>query len=225
MKNNQAFTNLLVNIILPVLILTKLSKENYLGPTVALIIAVSIPLLYGLYELIYLKQKNFIALIGFIGVLLTGIIGLYQFPPHWIAVKEAAIPFIIGTIVLISTKKSWQVINKLLFHEDVFKIDTINEIIQQSNQEKQLNKILSKANIWLSFSFFISAILNYVLAKLLVHSSAGSLAFNEEIGKMTFYSYFVIAIPSLLIMMFIFYGLINAIKKITQLETKEILAI
>ena len=49
-KNNQ-LTNLLVNIIIPVIILTKFSKEEYLGPLYGLLAALAPPFLYGLYDL------------------------------------------------------------------------------------------------------------------------------------------------------------------------------
>ena len=124
-KNNNQLFNILFNIVIPILILTKFSKEEYLGPVYGLLIALSFPLVYGLFELIVQKQKNFMSIIGFVGILLSGVIGLLQFPPHWIAVKEASVPLVIGLVVLISTKTSWQLIKKFIYNREMLDIDQI----------------------------------------------------------------------------------------------------
>ena len=56
--DNMFKYNIIFNIALPVLILTKLSKENYLGPTYALLLALSLPIGYGIYEFIKTKKIN-----------------------------------------------------------------------------------------------------------------------------------------------------------------------
>lgn len=220
-KNNQ-FLNLLVNIVIPVLILTKLSKEEYLGPLYGLIVALAFPLFYGLYELIIQKQKNFVSLLGFVGILLTGVIGLLQFPPKWIAIKEAAIPLVIGLVVLFSTKTSWQLISKFLYNREVLNIDKIESKLLENGKQSGLDKALEKANIFLSFSFFLSAALNFILAKIIVTSMPGTLEFNEEIGRMTMLSYPVIVLPSMVILILVFLYLFRSIKKLTGLCSEEV---
>ena len=74
--------------------------------------------------------------------------------------------------------------------------------IQQKLDEHGSNEIfenrLQSATYWLSATFLFSAVMNYVLAKWIVTSPAGSAAFNEELGQMTLLSYPVIAIPSMI---------------------------
>ncbi len=98
--------DLLVSIVLPSVILMKFSGAENLGASTALIVALSLPLSWGLFELFKYKKFNFIALLGLISVILTGGIGLLQLDTQWLAVKEAAIPGLIGLAVLISTMKS-----------------------------------------------------------------------------------------------------------------------
>lgn len=224
MKKENPLINLAFNIILPLVILTKLSKEEYLGPVWGLIIALLFPIVIGLYEFFVKKQKSVTSIIGFVGVLLTGVIGLLKFPPHWIAVKEAAIPFLIGVVILISTKTSWEVISKFLFNKEIFDIDAINNKLNTEDLQTQLKQRLTRANIFLSSSFFVSAVLNYILAKKIVHSLPGTAQFNEEIGKMTMLSFPVIALPSFLIVLLILWYIVTSIKKLTKLSTDEILA-
>ena len=99
----RPFIDLLVSIILPSIILMKLSGEEHLGAAGALITALAFPLAWGIFELLKYRKFNFIALLGLISVLLTGGIGLLQLDLKWLAIKEAAIPSIIGLGVLVST--------------------------------------------------------------------------------------------------------------------------
>src|SRR5690606_3520826 len=77
---------------------------------------------------------------------------------------------------------------------------------------------------FLSATFFFSSFMNYVLAKWIVKSPAGSEAFNAELGRMTLLSYPMIAIPSMLMMMAIFYYLWRTIHGLTGLGLEEIVA-
>ena len=224
MKKNNQLLNLLINIAIPAIILTKLSREAYLAPVNALLIALPFPLAYGLYDFIVLKQKNFISILGFVGVLLSGSIAIFKFPPQWLAVKEASIPLIIGIVVLISTKTSWQLLKKFIYNREVLDIDQIETTLSVNNTQNKLEKTLNRANILLAFSFFFSAILNYVLAVALVRSMPGTPEFNEEIGRMTALSFPVIALPSTIIMVAILWYLIHSIKKLTNLSLDELMA-
>lgn len=224
MKKENQFINILFNIIIPLIILTRLSKDEYLGPVLGLLISLLFPLILGLYGLITRKQKSLISMVGFIGVLLTGIIGLMRFPPHWVAVKEALIPLIIGMVVLFSTKTSWQLITKVLFNREIFDIDKIQSRLDSNGLQIQLSRRLNKANLFLAYSFFLSAVLNFFLAKFTVQSMPGTTQFNEEIGRMTMLSFPVIVLPSILIMFFIFWYIMSSIKQLTQLNENEILS-
>ena len=64
--------------------------------------------------------------------------------------------------------------------------------------------------------------MNYILARRIVTSPTGSTAFNEELGRLTLLSYPVIAIPSMIMMMAIFYYLWRTIQGMTDLSLEEI---
>ena len=68
----------------------------------------------------------------------------------------------------------------------------------------------------------ITAIISFILAKLLIHSDPGTQAFNEELGRMTLISYLVVTLPTLLLMFLILRYLLNSIKKLTNLSTADI---
>lgn len=216
--------DLLLSIIIPSAILMKLSGADHLGASGALIVALAFPLGWGLFELFKYKKYNFIALLGLISVLLTGGIGLLKLDPQWLAVKEAAIPGLIGIAVLISTYTRYPLIKTLLYNPGIVNTEKLQQKLDEHDNSKIFEHRLQNATYWLSATFLFSAIMNYVLAKSIVVSPAGSAAFNEELGQMTLLSYPVIAIPSTLMMMAIFYFLWRTIHGMTGLTLEELLA-
>jgi hypothetical protein len=78
------------------------------------------------------------------------------------------------------------------------------------------------SNYLFASTFAFSSAMNYFLATWIVTSPAGTAAFNEELGKLTLYSYPAIAIPSMLMMCGIFYYVWRQIRAFTSLETEQI---
>ncbi len=224
-KNDNVFLNLLINIIVPVVLLTRYSKPEYLGPVYGLVIAVSIPLLYGLYDFIVNKKRNSIAIIGMVSIAITGGIGLLKLPGEYIAIKEALIPFIIGIIVLVSVKTKFPLFNKIIYRDELFLTAKIDGLVKEHGKEKEFKQLMFRSNIYISLSFFFSAIMNYILAKIIVVSETGTVEFNNEIGRMTLISYPIIAIPSMIILILVFYNFLNQLSKLTGLKKDDIMAI
>ncbi len=214
--------DLLVSILIPSFILMKLSGAEDLGPTWALVIALAFPLGWGLFELIRYRKFNFIALLGLISVSLTGGIGLLQLDTQWLAVKEAAIPGIIGLAVLISAYTPYPLVRTLLYNPKVLDTEKIELRLRERGNNEQFDARLHNATYFLSSTFLFSAVMNYVLAKWIVTSPTGSAAFNEELGQMTLLSYPVIAIPSTLMMMALLYYLWITIRNLTGFTLEEI---
>lgn len=219
----RPMVDLMVSIIIPSVILMKFSAENDLGASGALITALSFPLAWGLFELFKYKKFNFIALLGLISVLLTGGIGLLQLDSHWLAVKEAAIPGLIGVIVLVSTFTRYPLIRTMLYSPALMNTHLIQQRLEERGYTEAFETRLLNVTYLLSVTFFFSSLMNYILAKWIVTSPAGSAAFNEELGQMTLMSYPVIVIPSMLMMTGIIYYLWRTINGMTGLPLDKIL--
>ena len=74
-------------------------------------------------------------------------------------------------------------------------------------------------------SFLVSSCLNYILARLVVVSPPGSVAFNQELGKMTALSYPVIALPSSIILVIAIWVLIKKLQQLTGLSLENLLKV
>jgi hypothetical protein len=223
-QKQNPFMDLIVSIVLPSVVLMKFSGADHLGPVMGLIVALAFPLGWGLYELIVHKKRNFVALLGLISVLLTGGIGLLKLDNQWLAVKEAAIPALIGIGVIISTYTKYPLVKTLLFNPKILHVDKINEKLEEKQNKVQFDKQLMNTNYLLAGTFFFSSVMNYILAKWIVVSPSGSEAFNEELGKMTLMSYPMIAIPSMIMMLGVFYYLWKTINKLSGLTLEEVVA-
>ncbi len=219
----RPLVDLAVSILIPSLVLMKLSGDDKLGATNALILALSFPICWGVYELVTHKHRNYIALLGVVSVLLTGGIGLLKLDAQWLAVKEAAVPSVIGIGVLVAHKLGYPVIRKLLLNPKLFKVSTIESVLEKRNNRPQFESRLDNANYLFAGTFVFSAVMNYLLAKWIVKSDSGTAAFNEELGRMTLLSYPVIAIPSMIMTLFIFYYLWRTINTLTGLSLEEIM--
>ncbi|WP_111498418.1 MULTISPECIES: VC0807 family protein [Marinobacter] len=220
----RPWADLLISIVIPSVILMKFSGEQDLGSANALIVALAFPLGWGLYELVRFGKKNFIAVLGLISILLTGGIGLLHLDAEWLAIKEAAVPLIIGLAVLISTKTRYPLVRTLLYNRTVLDVDKIHDALVEKGNEGVFETRLMRASYYFAGTFLFSSVMNYIIAKWIVTSPSGTPAFNEELGQMTLVSYPMIAIPSMIMMIAIFYYLWRAIRNLTGFKLEEVLS-
>jgi hypothetical protein len=223
-EKENPFISLLVGIVIPAVVLSKFSSPEHLGVLAGFIVALSFPLGLALFNLIVRKKAGFIAILGFISIFITGIIGVFEFPSEWIAYKEASVPLIIGIMVLVSLKTPYPLVKKFLYNEEIVDVEKIDAILTEKNNKQAFEKILVIGTYVLAASFLVSAVLNYVLAKILIQSPSGTAEFNAELGKMTALSFPVIALPSTIIMLGALFYIFAKLKKLTNLELEDLLA-
>ena len=217
----RPLTDLLVSIVTPSVILMKFSGEADLGATQALLLALAFPIGWGLFELLKYRKFNFIALLGLISVLLTGGIGLLQLDTQWLAVKEAAIPGLIGLAVLVSTRTRYPLVKTLFYNPVLIDVAHVRQRLEERGTAQDFEARLQTATWLLGGTFFFSAAMNYFLATWIVTSPAGSQAFNEELGRLTLMSYPMIALPATLMMVAVLYYLARAVRQLAGLKLAD----
>ena len=224
-KTENIWLNLGLNLLLPSIILKKGSQWLSISDTSTLIIALILPLLYGIYDFSNRRKYNLFSILGFISILLTGGIGLLALNPKWIAVKEALIPLLLGVALLLSSKTKYPLIRVLLYNEQMLNISKIDKILKERNTTKNFEKLIRKCTMLFGISFFISAILNYFLAKIIVKTDPkldlGQ--FNNELSDMFLWSWPVITIPTFTISIYAFFILIKGIREFTGLDIESAL--
>ena len=121
-KKESMWLNLGFNLIIPIIFLRKggewfgpslenalnSPKDGTLVGSVMLLLAISFPIGYGLWDFSRRRKWNFLSILGALSALLTGGIGLLPGATvSMFAIKEAALPAILGilTILTLKTKK------------------------------------------------------------------------------------------------------------------------
>lgn len=216
-------SNLLFNIVIPVVILTKFSGENALGPLWSIVAALAFPIGFALWEMRITGKVNGFSILGVVSVMLTGGISLLQLDPKYIAIKEAAVPALIGIAVIVSQKSHRSLVKMMVFNDQIVQIGKVHEALKQHGTEKQFDKKMNVVTYIVASSFFLSSGLNYFLAKVILISPPGTTEFSEELGKMTAWSYPVIVIPSMIVLISAIWYLFAQLKVLTKLPLDELM--
>ncbi|MEX2382510.1 MAG: VC0807 family protein [Opitutales bacterium] len=210
------------NLFLPAIILSRLSDDARLGPANALLVALAFPVAYGVYDFCSRRKFNLFSILGFVSILLTGGLGLLKLDGFWFAVKEAAIPAILGVAILISLKTKYPLVRMLLFNEKIIDVPLVEKELEARNNKGKFDRLLVKATGLLACSFFLSALLNFFLTRRVLQSESGSSEFMGELSNLMWLSYPIIVIPCMIVMMIALWKLMSGIKELTGLDMEAI---
>jgi hypothetical protein len=189
---------------------------------VALCVALSFPIGFGIWEVIKSGKPSFFAVLGLVNVALTGGLGLLEMDAFWFAVKEAVVPGVLGFGVLASLWTRVPIVRSLLVNEHVVNVPLVYERLESSGQHGAFEKLVANSSVFLSCSFFLSSLLNFLLARHILVSPAGTPQFNDELGRMTALSFPVIAVPSMVVTAAALWYLFGGIKRLTGLDWEHI---
>lgn len=221
-KPENLWINLICNAVFPAIILTYLSKEHRLGPTRALILAISLPLGYGIYDLVRRKKWNPFSVLGVVSTALTGGLGLLNLSGFWFAVKEAAVPLVLGLAVPLTLKTRQPLVRILVCNEQILNMPRVDAALDASGNRSGFDRLLARVSWIIAASFGLSAALNFGLALWILKSPPGTPAFGEELGRLTALSYPVITIPTMVVMLYAMWQLLGGLEKLTGLSGDEI---
>ena len=221
-KRENLLVNLLCNVALPAVIIAQLSKENRLGPAWGLVVALAFPVGYGIYDFIVRKKTNLLSVLGFVGVLLSGVLGLLKLDGRWFAIKDAAIPTLIGAILLLTMRTREPLVKTLFFNDTIINVPRVEAALRANGAEAGFAALLRQCTVLVSLSFFLSAGLAYVLARWLLTSPGGTPEFNAELAKMHWLSWPVITIPSVIMFMVALWRLLGGLTRLTGLTSDEV---
>ena len=222
-KQENMLLNLFCNLLVPTVVLMKFSNEKWLGPRWGLIVALIPPIAYGLYDLITRKKTNLVSVLGIVSVLLSGGLGLMKATGFWFAVKDAAIPTVIGLALLISLRTKTPLVRTLLFNDLILDTARVDSALDERGARPGFDRLLRTASIWLALSFLVSAVLNFALARYLLKSPPDTPEFNAELGKMHLWVWPIIVVPSMVVMMLVFLKLMKGLSELSGLTQDEIL--
>ena len=242
--------NILVNVLIPVLALSYLSKDPefqraigkavqpwHIGPVKALMVALAFPIAYGIRHFIKTRKANFFSALGLVSVLLTGGLTIFLWNEDGtikpnadvlFGLKEASIPLILGIAVIGSDVTSTPLLRTFLYSDTMFDITRIEKEIDAKNARAGYEKIIFQATLLFAASFFISTLLNFGLALYFLggldHTAANARElYNEQVAKLTGWGFAVIGLPILVFLFITLRRMITQLSKLTGLKEEEIM--
>ena len=240
-KRENMLLNLGFNLLLPIVVLRK--GDEWLGTPLAnitdsapesavvgsiiLLLAISFPVSYGILDLIRRRKWNFFSILGAISALLTGGIGLLPGANVLMfAIKESALPAILGVITIITLKTKKPLVRLFLYNPEIIKVALVDQKLMELGTKSHFDRLLVKCTWLIGLSFAVSAILNFILSRMIVvtEPSIDKIAFNDEVGQMMGWSLPVISIPCMIVSGYAFWLLIKGIKQFTGLSMEEVMA-
>ena len=237
----NAFANIIINVLAPVLVLSYLSKEGdelyHIGPMWAMCVALAIPISYGLWHYVKHRQMNVFSLVGLLSVILTGAITIYlwsggprvrEYAALLFGIKEGVQPLILGSLLLITHKMSKPLFNVFLYNDTIFDVSHIESVIAKKGLEADHKKLLWKSTLLFFGAFVISSVVNlglafYFLGDLDPLSTDWRELYNNDVAKITGWGFLVIGVPILVVGACILWYLVTGLKRLTGLETEMIL--
>jgi hypothetical protein len=195
-----------------------------LGPKWALVVAVLLPVGYFIYDYYQRRKVNAFSIIGIISVLLTGGLGLLNLSAQVFGLKEAAMPLILAVLIWWTGRGEKPLVRTLLMNPDIMDVAKVEKAIAAHDARPQFDHLI-KSSTWLLIgSMLLSAGLNYFLAlHFLGSKTPGSEEYTAAIGSLTGWSWVIIGVPSILIMMFALMRLMKGLKRLTGLEMDQIM--
>ena len=235
-KQDSLIVQMLFNIVFPYVILVFLKKDSFFGVFLSelvgdgksfnkftFILALAFPIGYGCKDFFSRQKINFFSILGTVNIALTGGMGLLEFPPEQIAIKEAAVPGLLGLAILISIKTPFPLVKSIIYNEQIMNVKEIERQLAQRNNKLAFEKSLTVSTLIIAGSSFLAATTNYFLAIFILKSIPGTEEFNDELARMIALSIPVNAMPALVVSMFGFYYTYRNIRKYTGLGFEEIL--
>lgn len=249
-QQEHPLANILVNVVVPVLVLSYLSKDPdiqeqlgktarpwHIGPVKAMMIALVLPLGYGIRHFVRTRKGNFFSALGLVSVLLSGGLTLYLWnrdgtvkpnPGLLFGIKEGLIPLVLGVAVLMSHRTATPLIRVFLYNDSIFDIPKIEKRIEQRSAQAGYEKLMLGATRCLAGSFFLSAAMNVALAQWFFRdfdtAARDALeTYTAIIAKLTGWGFAVIGLPLLVILFVILSRLVKGLRELTGLDDKELL--
>lgn len=224
-KPDNVFLSLIFNLALPVILLTRLSKDPMkaeapfyaIGPEWALCIACLFPLGYGIYDYMRRGKVNWMSVLGLIVVMVKGVFGLFKLAPIWFACSEATLPLLFGAAILFSMRSKPPMVQKLLLNPDHIDMDRVHSGLKEQGNEGKLGDLMVHASGWFSLTMLASALMNFflVLAVIKTNPHTDYEAYVQEIGKFTGLQYPIIALPLGIGNIALLWWVLHQLKKLT----------
>ena len=247
----SALVSFLINVLVPVCLLSYMSdgdislwerpeERNFwdLGPLWSLVVALSLPFVYGFYTLIRIRKVELMTAVGVISVLLTGTVSFFVIKeggaiepstPWLFGLKEALIPLTLAGAILVSHRSVTPLLRVFIYTPELFDIRLIEKKIGVLEQESAYQRLLWTSTLILVLALVLSAVLNFFLSVHFIEPildeplAQQQVLYNQAVGKITGWGFLVIGLPMLIAMGIIIMRLIRSLMRLTGLSQEKLM--
>ncbi len=217
--------DLLLTVILPSVVLESMSKPERLGPAWALVLALIMPIGFGVYCFVNKRGLNFFSILGFVAVIVTGGLGLLNLSAAWFAAKEAAFPVFLGLAFPLSFYWKKPLVNELLLNPQVINHSMLNTALNSLEKQSAFQALLKRASWALACTMFLSAIANaWMILLFLKGKTPGSEEYIQAIGRQNWVGFLVIGVPMMAALMLLMFWMLGRIQKLTGLDRADLMS-
>jgi hypothetical protein len=216
---------IVLTLVLPSVVLDQCSRPESLGPFWALVVSLIFPLGFGAWCLWKKTGWNVFSVLGFVTILLSGGLGLLKLDAFWFAMKESAMPVMLGLAFPLTHRFGTPLINALVMQPHLFNVPALNAALAtETGKRAAFDAALYRASCGMGLGMTGSAIANFFLAMwLLGGKEPGSELFVKGIAKLNWVSLGVIGVPMMFVMVVVFLWLMKQIQQITGLHRDDLL--
>lgn len=225
-KKENFFVNLACNVVVPGVLLSKggdwLPKS--VPPSALLLAALAFPVSYFIFDYAKRRVANPISIFGFVGTLVSGVIGLMKIDPFWFAVKEAAFPAVIGAVMYATQAMKRPLVKAFVWNDAILNTERIREAVAQRDASAQIDRLFARATHLLAPVFLLSAAAHFALARHLVtaHPESAAQEFNEQLGKFNLIAWPAILLPSFVYLVWLMLRFLKRVREIAGLTEAEL---
>ena len=217
--------DLLLTVILPSIVLESMSKPERLGPAWALVVALIMPIGFGVYCFVKKRGLNFFSILGFVAVIVTGGLGLLNLSAGWFAAKEAAFPVFLGLAFPLSFYWKKPLVNELLLNPQVINHPVLNTALDSGEKRTAFQALLRRASWALAGTMFLSAIANaWMILLFLKGKTPGTEEYIKAIGRQNWVGFLVIGVPMMAALMLLMFWMLGRIQKLTGLDRADLMS-
>jgi hypothetical protein len=217
-------TDLLITVVAPSLILEHLSKPALLGPVLALLAAVALPVGFGIYCWRRTHGFNFFSSFGLAAVIITGGLGLLSLDAFWFAMKEGAFPVLLGLAFPLSLKAGRPLVSELLLNPQFINHEALNAALDTEQRRKAFQRLLALSSWALAATMLLSALANTLLV---LHYLRGTVPGSEEymraIGRQNWVGVVMVGIPMLGATVALLFWMLGRIQGLTGLQREDLM--
>jgi hypothetical protein len=217
-------SDLLLTVILPSVVLEFLSAPERLGPAWALVVALLLPVGFGIYCWVNKRGLNFFSIFGLIAIIVTGGLGLLNLTAGWFALKETVFPIFLGLAFPLSHRWGKPLINELLLNPQLINYPQLHRSLNTDEKRAAFEQVLYRSSWSMAAASILAAGGNALLALYLLKDRVpASEEYVKAIGKLNWGGMIVIGLPLVAVTFILLMRLLRRIQEITGLPRAALL--